>query len=121
VVGYSIYYLHYEKLASECKVLFETSNLLDGFIQRVDNKGKYGFGVHAIVGEEPNLELKGVWMLRGADIPKFMIDHPTFEFYKKRKLDITKAEDKKLIEDYWCSEEGEMIEGLKYMEGKYFR
>ncbi len=50
-----------------------------------------------------------------------MKDHPSFEFYKVRKLDPSKEEDRKLLEDFWCSDEDDKILGLRYREGKYFR
>ena len=119
--GYAIWHLHYEKLKGECTVLFKTCNLMNGFIQKIESKGRYGFGVHTIVGDEPNLEIKGVWMLRSTEIPKFVKEGTPIEFYKVRKLDITKEGDRKLIEDYWCCDDGSVLEGLKYKDGKYFR
>ena len=60
------------------------------------------FGTMGIYGDEPNLHVRGVWMWRGnEECPEEMKQHPSFEFYKKRKLDATKAEDKALIMDYW--------------------
>lgn len=50
-----------------------------------------------------------------------MKDHPTFEYYKTRKLDPSNADDRKLLEDFWCADEDEMVNGLRYREGKYFR
>ena len=50
-----------------------------------------------------------------------MKDHPSFEYYKTRKLDHTKEEDRKLAEDFWCADEEEKILGLRYREGRYFR
>jgi hypothetical protein len=40
-----------------------------------------------------------------------MIDHPQFEYYSKRELDVTKDEDKKLIEDFWCAKVGHIVNG----------
>jgi len=34
--------------------------------------GRYGFGLHGIFGEEPNLEVRGVYMWRGTEIPEFV-------------------------------------------------
>lgn len=50
-----------------------------------------------------------------------MKDHPSFEFYKSRKLNHTDATDQKLVEDFWCADEDEKILDLRYREGKYFR
>ena len=50
-----------------------------------------------------------------------MIEHPSFEYYKKRKLNPKNPEDQKILEDFWCSEEESVIMGLRYRMGKYFR
>ena len=71
---------------------------MNGFIHKEDHKGRYGFAVHCITDDEPNLELKGVWLLRGTKMPKFMKEDPSLEYYKKRQLDC-KHEDRKLIEN----------------------
>eukprot|EP00826_Nyctotherus_ovalis_P044242 TRINITY_DN4767_c0_g1_i1.p2 TRINITY_DN4767_c0_g1~~TRINITY_DN4767_c0_g1_i1.p2 ORF type:complete len:399 (+),score=150.65 TRINITY_DN4767_c0_g1_i1:312-1508(+) len=119
--GWALWYLDYVKAEGECEVLYKTSNLLGGFIWRIDTMGRYGFGVHAVFGEEPNLEMRGAYMWRGTEIPPFIKDHPSFEFYKSRKLDPSLESDRKVIEDFWCSDDDEMVLGLRYREGKYFR
>ena len=92
--------------------------------------GRYGFGILAIFGEEPKLEMRGVYLFRSTEIPFFVIiylyfnqmtDHPSFEYYKTRKLDPKNPEDQKIVEDFWASEEENMVLGLRYREGKYFR
>lgn len=35
--------------------------------------GRYGFGIHGIFGEEPNLEIRGVYIFRGKEIPQFVL------------------------------------------------
>jgi elongation factor 1-gamma len=67
--GYSIYFLHYDKYEGEGTVMYQTSNLLNGFLQRIDHFRKHTFAAHAILGEEPNLEIEGVWLFRGKGIP----------------------------------------------------
>ena len=119
--GWAAWYVSYQKMEGECQVLVKTSNLLGGFLWRIDTMGRYGFGVHGIFGEEPNFEVRGLYMWRGTKIPPFMEEHPSFEYYDKRKLDIKSEEDKELLEDFWCADEDEHILGLKYCEGKYFR
>lgn len=56
--GYSIYFVHYDKYEGEGVVLYQTSNLMNGFLQRMDEKFRnYTFSMTAILGEEPNLEI----------------------------------------------------------------
>ena len=70
-------------------------NLLEGFIQRLEGFKKYSFGKMCMLGEEPNLEIKGVLLIRGHDINvQELKDHPQMEYMQARKLDITNAGDK---------------------------
>jgi elongation factor 1-gamma len=73
---FCIYFVHYEKYEGEGTVLYQTSNLLNGFLQRIDHFRKHTLAMHAILGEEPNLEIQGVWLFRGKGIPPEMKDHP---------------------------------------------
>ena len=59
-----------------------TSNLRSGFLERLENFRKYAYGVHGVYGEEPNLEIRGVWMWRGKGIPFEMRDHPSYDYHK---------------------------------------
>lgn len=110
--GWSFWFLQYEKYEDEGQKLYLTSNLMNGFLQRADHLRKHLFAYHCVLGEEPNLEIQGVWMTRGQDIGVVMVDHPQFEYYKSKKLDHTKAADMKMIEEFWCAKDGDKINGL---------
>lgn len=74
--GYTIYFIHYDKYEGEGQVTYQTANLLNGFLQRIDHFRKHAFAMHCMLGEEPNLEIEGVWLFRGKGIPQEMKDHP---------------------------------------------
>jgi len=74
--------------------------------------------MHAVLGEEPELTIQGVWLFRGKGIPDRMLEHPQFEYYTKRELDVSNADDRKLISDFWAAKEGEIVNGLKVQECK---
>lgn len=116
--GYSIYFLHYQKYEGEGVVLYQTANLLNGFLQRIDHFRKHAFAMHCLLGEEPNLEIEGVWMFRGKGIPQQMKEHPQFEYYSVKELDVDKEEDRKLITDFWSAKQGETLNGMKVQEAK---
>jgi len=42
---------------------------MNGFLQRIDNFRNHCFSMMAILGDEPNLEIEGVWLFRGKGIP----------------------------------------------------
>ena len=116
--GYSLYFAHYDKYEGEGVVMYQTANLMNGFLQRLDNFRAHVFSMMAIVGEEPNLEIESVWLFRGKGIPEEMTEHPQWEYYTKRELDINKDEDKKLITDFFCAKEGDIVNGLKVQQCK---
>lgn len=67
--GYSVYLLEYEMYEGEGVVLYQTVNLMNGFLQRIDHFRKHAWAMHAVLGQEPKLEIKGVWIFRGKGIP----------------------------------------------------
>ena len=74
-----------------------------------------------IYGEEPNLEIKGVFLFRGTEIPLWMEEHPQLEYYKPKKLDPKKEEDVKLAVEYFCKREGDSAEGQKVQTQVYYK
>lgn len=99
--GWQFWYLQYEKYGTEGQVLYKTENLAKGFLQRFDSFRKYAFARHCVLGDEPNLEIWGVWLFRGLETPQEAIDHPQYEYYQKRKLDVDNAEDLNIIREFW--------------------
>jgi elongation factor 1-gamma len=119
--GWSVWFGDY-LYNNELNKLFMVCNLVGGFIQRLDPLRKYGFGSIVILGEEPNLEIKSVWLFRGQEVPFEMKDCPDSETYAWRKADLDDPEQKQVIEDLLCWE-GPTYEkwGMKVKEGKVFR
>ncbi|CAC9699004.1 elongation factor 1-gamma, putative [Plasmodium sp. DRC-Itaito] len=104
--GFSLYYMKYDKLEDECQISFVACNMAGGFLQRLENNfSKYSFAVITVLGENKSYDIEGVWLFRGTDIPFEMKDHPSFEYHIFKKLDVNNTQDKKIVEDYWCSKE----------------
>jgi len=116
--GYSIWFAEY-KYNSELNKMLNTLNLAGGWIQRLDNLRKHGFGSLVIFGEEPALSLGTVWLFRGKEIPQAMLDCDDYLLYDWRKADPTNEADKKLIEDYfaWSGDFG----GRQFKDAKTFK
>lgn len=111
--GFSIWFLHYEMYGTEGKVLYMTENLCKGFLQRFDDFRKWCLARHLVLGTEEKQEIMGVWLWRGTGIPQEANDHPQFEYYKTRKMDIfNNEEDEKLIRAFWGAEYTDTICGL---------
>jgi len=81
--GWSFWHFHYEKYEGEGVKLHITNNLLTGFMSRAEHTSKYTFARMGVFGEEPNLEIMGVWLCRGQEVPDGLVkEHPQFEYYK---------------------------------------
>lgn len=121
--GFSIWYVKYIKAEGEGKVLFMTNNLKNGFLQRLDHFRKYAFGVHGVYGEEPNLEVRGMWLWRGTDIPAEVKELDSYEYHTWNKIDTSQPENKSLVEQFWCglSDDEDVVDGLRARDVKYFK
>lgn len=119
--GFSLWFADY-KYNEELDKLFMTCNRVGGFIQRLDPLRKYGFGSIAILGEEPTLSIKSVWLFRGSEIPAEMTSCDDNELYTWRRVNVEDPEDKQLFEDllYWEGPSFEKL-GQKFNQGKVFR
>lgn len=75
--GWSFWFLHYEKYGDEGRVAYKFQNLLEGFVQRLEGFKKYSFGRICMLGQEPELEIKGVLLIRGHSVEvQELKDHP---------------------------------------------
>ena len=119
--GYSIWWLEYQNLPSECKVLFRTSNSKGMFLQKCDALRRYAFAVHGVYGVEDDYKIRGVWMFRGLEVPQEMKDNDLYEYITFKKLDTNNENDRKLIHDYWTKlNETDEVEGRKCADVEYF-
>jgi len=120
--GYSFWFMQYQKLPSEGKILFKSNNSSSFFLQKLDPFRKYTFSCHGVYGVEGEFEIRGVWMWRGTDIPNEIKEHDNYEFMTIKKLDPTKEEDKNLISEYWLNlAPGSVVDKLKVAEVVYFK
>jgi elongation factor 1-gamma len=116
--GWSYWHFHYDIYGDEGAKLHVTNNLLTGFLSRAEHTSKYTFARMAVLGEEPKLEIKGCWLVRGtAELPDGLAkEHPQMEYYRTRKLDPrNNADDDKIVREYFGANEkaeSETIEGM---------
>ena len=67
--------------------------------------------VLGVYGEEPALEIMGVFFWRGTGVIEPMKEHPQYEYYTQRKLDIKGSEaDRELVERFWTVKPNELLE-----------
>jgi len=99
--GYCIYFGDY-KYNNELEKIFMTSNLLGGFVQRLDKLRKYGFGSLLILGQEPSLEITVCFLFRGPGVPAEMTECDDYEHYNWTKADTDDAATREKINQYWA-------------------
>jgi hypothetical protein len=113
--GWSFWFLHYDIYKGEGEKLHITNNLMNGFLSRAEHVNKYTFGRMAVLGEEPDLQIMGCWLMRGLEIPDGLTkEHPQFEYYRTRKLDPqNNSDDDKLVREFFGGKEEDIVNGLK--------
>jgi elongation factor 1-gamma len=120
---WSLWHLKYIKYPGECEVVYRTNNLLRTFMSRLDDVRKYIFGTHMVLGDEPNLEIEGVWLMRGPTILEAITEIDVYDTYKWDKLDSTKPEHRALVTDFWThrKEEDEQVQGKTIRTFKWIK
>ena len=119
--GYSLWWVEYQNLPSECKILYRTSNSKGMFLQKCDAVRRYAFAVHGVYGVENDYKVRGMWMFRGKEIPQEMKDNDLYEYLTFRRIDINNPQDKQLVHDYWTKlDENDEVEGRKCADVEYF-
>jgi len=116
--GYSMWRCDY-KYNDENTQVFKTCNLVGGWIQRLDRLRKYGFGSLIIFGDEPKLEISGIWIFRGPDVPAEMTATDDYEQYDWKKLDVSDKATQELVGDYFAWDGS--FEGRKFNQAKIFK
>jgi elongation factor 1-gamma len=102
---FSFWHAHYDMHPSEGKDLIPTSNLLTNFVSRVNDLGigKNLVAVHGIFGEEPNLQINGLWFWKSKDFLEPLKEHPSCEYVKWTKLDPSNEADRNKVISYWSN------------------
>jgi len=122
--GWSYWFFEYEKYGKEGTVLYSTNNLLGGFLSRGEHTTKYTFGRHGVFGDEPNLNIYGVWLCRGPkELPDGLTkEHPQFEYYKHRQLDPrNNKKDDLLVREFFSKKEEDVFESLDGQKAQTLR
>lgn len=90
----------------ELQILFMTSNLIGGFIQRTEEIRKWLFGTMTIRGvEKESLKITAFYLIRGDSIQPLIDCNDDAACYTWSKVSFPPTEaEKSLLYDYWCSE-----------------
>ncbi|KAJ4749406.1 Elongation factor 1-gamma [Rhynchospora pubera] len=117
--GYSLWFCEY-KYNEENTVSFVTMNKVGGFLQRMDLARKYAFGKMLVIGQNPPFKVKGLWLFRGQEIPRLVIDECYgMELYEWTKVDISDEVQKERVNA--MIEDQEPFEGEPLLDARCFK
>ncbi|CAH9120366.1 unnamed protein product [Cuscuta epithymum] len=117
--GYSLWFCDY-KYNEENNVSFVTMNKVGGFLQRMDLARKYAFGKMLVIGSQPPFKVKGLWLFRGKEVPKFIMDEVyDMELYEWKEVDINDEAQKERVSQ--MIEDHEPFEGEALLDAKCFK
>lgn len=120
---WSLWHLKYLKYPGEGEKVFRTNNLLRTFLGRIDHIRKYIFGTHFVLGDEPNLQIEGLWLIRGSELFSQITEIDVYDTYQWIKLDSTNEEHRKLVTDFWThqKEDEEQVQGQTIRTFKWIK
>eukprot|EP01098_Paradermamoeba_levis_P009736 TRINITY_DN4071_c0_g2_i1.p1 TRINITY_DN4071_c0_g2~~TRINITY_DN4071_c0_g2_i1.p1 ORF type:complete len:177 (+),score=36.03 TRINITY_DN4071_c0_g2_i1:114-644(+) len=117
--GYSMWSADY-KYNDELGPVFMSTNLMSGFVQRLDPCRKYSFGSLILFSNENNThQISGMFIIRGQEMPEIFIDVPDYECYTFTKLD-TEDEETRRLWDYFIIQHGE-LDGKQFVYSKILK
>jgi elongation factor 1-gamma len=120
---WSLWHLKYIKYPGEGEKVYRTNNLLRTFLDRLEQVRKHIFGTHMILGDEPSLDIEGVWLVRGPELFKEITEIDVYDTYEWVKLDSTKDADRLLLKDFWThkKEDEEQVQGKTIRTFKWIK
>lgn len=119
---YSLWKVDY-KYNDELKLTFMANNLIGGFHARLEASRKYLFGAQGVYGTNYDCVITGVFLVRGQEHEPAFDVAPDWESYQFTKLDHTKEEDRKTIDDLWAWDVPVKANGkeLPFVDGHVFK
>lgn len=118
--GWSIFRGDY-KYNEENKVLFMTSNLIGGFMQRTDEIRKWLFGTMTIRGEEKvDMKITAYFLIRGQSIQPLIDCNEDAECYAWTKLSTPLSDaEKASVFEFWVKDD--VLEGAPCLDSRCFK
>jgi elongation factor 1-gamma len=121
--GWSLYRGEYN-YNDELKVLFMTSNLVGGFIQRTDEIRKWLFGTMIITGDDvaKDMKISAYFFIRGQDIQPLIDCNDDAACYTWTKMALPASEgDKETLKNFWKADVDDVIENRKVLDSRVYK
>ncbi|KAI9679076.1 MAG: hypothetical protein M1829_001746 [Trizodia sp. TS-e1964] len=111
---YSLWRVDY-KYPDELALVFMSSNLVNGFFNRLEASRKFIFGALTVyLADDKTSYISGAFVIRGQDAEPAFDVAPDFESYEFTKLDHTKKEDREFVDDQWSWDKPLVVKGKTY-------
>jgi len=110
------------KYNAELDNLMRTCNLIGGMFQRLEKMVKYSFASVIIMKENDDsktFQVKGIWVIRGKEIPELMKICDDYELYDWVRLDPKDQTVIQTVNEYW--KWAGNFEGKKFIQGKILK
>ncbi|CAI5760062.1 unnamed protein product [Candida verbasci] len=119
---WSLYKVDY-KYNDELTLTFMSNNLVGGFFNRLSASTKYMFGCMVVYGENNNNGITGAFLVRGQDYKPAFDVAPDWESYEFTKLDGSKEEVQKFVNNMLAWDEPVVVNGesREIADGKVFK
>lgn len=111
------------KYSKELGLVFMSSNLVRGALQRLDKARKQSLGSMIVVGEDGANTIVGLWIWRGQDLMFKLTEdwQVDYESYDWKKMDPKSGETKKLVEKFLKQDDDFEYQGKKLADAKIFK
>lgn len=111
------------KYNDELTLTFMSNNLVGGFFARLSASTKYMFGGMVVYGENNDNGITGFFLVRGQEHEPAFDVAPDWESYSFTKLDASKEEDKKFVNNMLAWDEPVTVNGKEreIADGKVFK
>jgi elongation factor 1-gamma len=108
----------------ENSVLFMTSNLIGGFMQRTEEIRKWLFGtltIRGVAGTPGGMKITHYFLIRGQEIKPLIDCNSDAESYKWEKVAVPVSDaDKQMVFDYWTADDA-LLEGEKVLDSRCYK
>lgn len=120
---FSVWHCLYDKTPTELKDECRSANMLTFFFRGMEGFNKDCCAVHGLYGTEPNLNLKGIWLMRSKDMHEKVSLQSNYEYYIWTRMDLNKPEDQARLKHYWLNndEDVSVVEGEVARRCKIFK
>ena len=99
--NWGVYRLNYIPYKDDVKDFTKIKNLLTTFLSNYQQTHKWNFGTHLILEKDGLYVPQGIWLIRGKQLIKQYTDNMSYITYNWDKLDVSKEEDRQLIDTFW--------------------